>query len=175
MFSTLGLFHNLPCPEKQDCKRLNCVFSHRPDLTQIPVTPVPVETPKPTHTPAVATNPAVSQPAASSSKLLPAKRSISSPLRAGAPGPSNGSTSEPPRKLQRMGPPQRPVAVPSAPPTSSVSTLCILRPLRLILLQTGVPVLKVTPAQSQVPVPVRQVGSLSVSASRVTDCMDRRC
>ncbi|KAI0723275.1 Rexo1 protein [Earliella scabrosa] len=140
MFSTLGLFHNLPCPEKQDCKRLNCVFSHRPDLTQIPVTPVPVETPKPTHAPSVATNPAVSQHVASPSNFLPAKRSISSPLRAGAPGPSNGSTSEPPRKLQRMGTPQRPVAVPSGPPTSS----------------TGVPVLKVTPAQSQVPVPVRQ-------------------
>ncbi|KAI0771596.1 ribonuclease H-like protein [Trametes elegans] len=139
MFPTLGLFQTLPCPEKQHCARRNCLFSHRPDLTKIPVTPVPVDVPKPApSTSAVAPRPPPSASAASSLSI-PAKRSVSSPLRAA--GPSNGpSTSEPPTKLQRAGPSRRPVAVPSGPQTSS----------------TGVPVLRVSAAQSQVPIPVRQ-------------------
>ncbi|KAI0719584.1 Rexo1 protein [Cerioporus squamosus] len=124
MFPTLGLFQTLPCPEKQLCTRSNCVFSHRPDLTQIPVTPVPVDTPKPASAPASASKPSASKSYASqptsSSTSIPAKRSVSSPLRAAA-GPSNGTTSnEPPRKLLRTGPPQRPVAVPSGTRTSAM-------------------------------------------------------
>ncbi|TFK91509.1 Rexo1 protein [Polyporus arcularius HHB13444] len=143
MFPALGLFQSLPCPEKPHCTRSNCVFSHRPDLTHIPVTPVPVDAPKPASAPASASKPtasklSASQPASASSASIPAKRSVSSPLRAA--GPSNGSTSnEPPRKFLRTGPPQRPVAVPSGSRTS-----------------TGAPVLRVSAAQSTVAIPVRQ-------------------
>ncbi len=117
MFPTLCLFQTLPCPEKPHCKRPNCLFSHRPDFTQIPDTPILVEVSKPSCAPASTSTPQlVAEPTTS----IPAKRSISSPLRATA--PSDGSAArEPPRKLQRTGPPKRPVAVPSAPTTSSVS------------------------------------------------------
>ncbi|RPD67194.1 ribonuclease H-like protein, partial [Lentinus tigrinus ALCF2SS1-6] len=136
MFPTLGLFQNLPCPDKPRCDRTNCVFSHRPDLTRIPVTPVPVDAPKP----APASKPSASQPTPGSSKSIPAKRPVSSPLRTAA-TPSNGTTSnEPPKKFLRTGPPQRPVAVPSGTQTSS----------------NGVPILRISAAQSTVAIPVRQ-------------------
>ncbi|KAI0750713.1 Rexo1 protein [Daedaleopsis nitida] len=138
MFSSLGLFHNLPCPEKQHCKRPNCVFSHRPDLTQIPVTHVPVDLPKHANASTGVAQSFTSQPVAGPSTVVPAKRSISSPLRPQA--PRNGASSEPPRKLLRTGPPQRPVAVPVGATTTS----------------TGAPVLRVSPAMSQVAIPVRQ-------------------
>ncbi|KAI0375608.1 ribonuclease H-like protein [Pilatotrama ljubarskyi] len=149
MFPTLGLFQTLPCPDRPRCTRLNCIFSHNPDHAQIPVTPVPVDVPKPsasdstapskpTASTSLSSKPSTSAAAATSTSI-PAKRPISSPLRAA--GPSNGtSTSEPPTKLQRTGTPRRPVAVPSGPQTTS----------------NGVPVLRVSAAQSQVPVPVRQ-------------------
>ncbi|KAI9063274.1 ribonuclease H-like protein [Trametes sanguinea] len=147
MFPSLGLFQSLPCPDSQQCTRLHCLFSHRPDVTTIPVTPVPVDAPKPTSTSAPAPAPSRSipsvppRPSSSSAAAasIPAKRPVSSPLRAA--GPSNGtSTNEPPAKLQKTGTARRPVAVPSGLQTNS----------------SGVPVLRVSAAQSQVPVPVRQ-------------------
>ncbi|KAI0661013.1 ribonuclease H-like protein [Cubamyces menziesii] len=148
MFPTLGLFQSLPCPDKQHCSRLHCLFSHSPDITSIPVTPVPVDTPKPapaqpqasSSTSSRASRPSTPAAAVSSaSASIPAKRPVSSPLRAA--GSSNGTVArEPPTKLQRTGAPNRPVAVPSGPQTTS----------------TGAPVLRVSAAHSQVPVPVRQ-------------------
>ncbi|KAI0353634.1 ribonuclease H-like protein [Trametes cingulata] len=154
MFPTLGLFQTLPCPEKPHCTRLNCIFSHSPDITHIPVTPVPVDVSQPTASsstgpqrpvPSAASSSSTPRPSSSAAAALaastsiPAKRPISSPLRAA--GPSNGtSTSEPPTKLQRTGTARRPVAVPSGPQTTA----------------NGVPVLRVSAAQSQVAVPVRQ-------------------
>ncbi|KAM5540478.1 hypothetical protein V8D89_005936 [Ganoderma adspersum] len=143
MFSSLGLFHTLPCPDKQHCNRPNCLFSHRPDLTQFPVTPVPIDVRAPSFESSSAeskhSTPKSKPTRTSSASSIPAKRSLSSPLR--APPPSNGNpTSEPPTKFQRTGTPQRPVAVPTRAQSSS----------------TGVPVLKVPPAQSQVALPVRQ-------------------
>src|SRR4051812_43282612 len=32
MFSSLGLFHALVCPDSTACDRVKCVFSHRTDL-----------------------------------------------------------------------------------------------------------------------------------------------
>ncbi|OBZ70194.1 RNA exonuclease 3 [Grifola frondosa] len=139
MFPTLGLFQSLPCPDKQQCRRLNCIYSHRPDITQTPVVHIPVDTPKATPQPAstfVASTSKVQQ-SPKSSTSIPAKRTISSPLRAGT---SNGTVVvEPPRKLQRTGPVQRPGAISTAPQLSN-----------------GVPVLRISPAQSRVPLPVRQ-------------------
>ncbi|KAI0335436.1 ribonuclease H-like protein [Cubamyces sp. BRFM 1775] len=146
MFPTLGLFQSLPCPDKQHRTRLHCLFSHSPDITSIPVTPVPVDIPKSAPPQASSsTSSRASRPftpataVASASASIPAKRPVSSPLRAA--GPSNGTAArEPPTKLQRTGAPNRPVAVPSGSQTTS----------------TGAPVLRVSAAQSQVPVPVRQ-------------------
>lgn len=158
MFPTLKLFQTLPCPEKPHCTRAHCLFSHSADITHIPVTPVPVDVPKPApsapSTPAKRTTAA----AAVASTSIPAKRPISSPLRAA--GPSNGTSSgEPPKKLQRTGTSQRPVAVPSGPQTTSVSLYVPLHSsvIHPCVEQTGVPVLRVSAAQSQVAIPVRQV------------------
>ncbi|KAF7793647.1 hypothetical protein EIP86_004762 [Pleurotus ostreatoroseus] len=132
MFSTLGLFHKLPCPDKPRCQRTNCLYSHASDIVQVPTVPIPVDAPK--------------QPTPSSSKtplkehVTPAKRSIGLVER---PRISNSNPSkhiEPPRKLQRIGTPQRPAAAPTS----------------LAFGNDGVPLLKVNAAQSQVAVPVRQ-------------------
>lgn len=119
MFPTLGLFQRLPCPEKQSCERPNCLFSHSPDVTQVPTVAIPVDAPKPAAPPQV-------QPVASSSSIpvkaktthvVPVKRPIGSPFRTAS--PNNGfSSREPPSKLQRVGTPQRPVAVPTMAYTS---------------------------------------------------------
>ncbi|KAI0347258.1 ribonuclease H-like protein [Trametopsis cervina] len=137
MFSTLGLFDKLPCPEKDQCKRPNCVFSHSPDVKHVPTAHVPVDVPKP-----VASSSKVTPPeAASGSKVvarpsvIPAKRPVTSTLARA----NNGAPAEPPRKLQKVGSTARPVAVPS----SYVGT-------------DGVPILRVNAAQSQVAIPVRQ-------------------
>ncbi|GBE79712.1 ribonuclease H-like protein [Sparassis latifolia] len=138
MFPTLGLFSKLPCPEKQSCRRVNCLYTHDPDVVyQSPITIVVDVAPTP---------PSEQPPPSSSSQhaqkafpsILPAKRSVSSPLHAVA-GSSDASNQEPPRKLQRTGPLQKSIAVPTASHTS-----------------TGVPVLRVSAAQSQVPISVRQ-------------------
>ncbi|PPQ68000.1 hypothetical protein CVT26_007363 [Gymnopilus dilepis] len=116
MFATLGLFSSLPCPERPSCSRPNCLFSHSADIPPQRQLVLPKPTPaKPT-------------PAEPKPTLVPAKR------------PTAPSTPpEPPRKLQKVAPPQRPLPVQS----SSRS-------------ETGVPILKVNAAQSLVAIPVRQ-------------------
>ena len=178
MFPTLGLFQSLPCPEKSYCQRSNCVFSHRPDITHIPVTAVPVDAPKPAPAPAPASasKASVSQPTPGYSTSIPTKRSVSSPLRVA--GPSNGTPSnEPPKKLLRTGPPQRPIAVPSGTQTTSVSAMSHRTSLTCVVdfWQSGVPLLRVSPAQSAVAVPVRQVRLFRVLCNPHTDSSDRRC
>ncbi|KAI0773440.1 Rexo1 protein [Irpex lacteus] len=137
MFSTIGLFSKLPCPEKETCKRPNCLFSHSPDVKQVPTVRVPVGAPKASSSKSV---PVHSQPSPSSSKI---KTSVpnASVVPAKRPGQliSNGVAAEPPRKLLKVGPTSKPVAQPS----SSVGA-------------DGVPILRVNAAQSQVPIPVRQ-------------------
>lgn len=71
--------------------------------------------------------------------IVPSKRPVSlSPHRTGVPTPIN-QVDEPPRKLQKLGLQQKPLAIPTVTHTN-----------------TGVPVLRINAAQSQVPVPVRQ-------------------
>ena len=129
MFSTLGLFQKLPCPERSRCTRPNCLFSHADDITQIPTVRVPVDAQKPQPT-AAAPQPSVPQPVASTSKQqtqiakiessIPAKR----PLSFVRPGPSAasspGKVAEPPRKLQRVGNTQIPASV----QTPAYTTVC---------------------------------------------------
>ncbi|KZT74357.1 ribonuclease H-like protein [Daedalea quercina L-15889] len=136
MFPAQGLFATLPCPDRQSCHRSSCPFSHDPNAKEDLSVLIPVDAPKqaPVSSPVVQQKPVAS---------VPAKRPISS-----AAGPSkienaSISASEPPRKLQRTGPSKRPVAVPTATHTSHTP-------------QTGVPLIRVPPAQSQVAIPVRQ-------------------
>ncbi|RDB22461.1 Exonuclease GOR [Hypsizygus marmoreus] len=123
MFSSLGLFQTLACPEKDTCTRRPCVFSHRADLPA----PLPLSIQVRDST----------QPSSSKS-TIPSKRAVpASPHRVGsAPPTPNG---EPPRKLQKLGVKQRPLPVLTSSHTD-----------------TGVPVLRVNAAQSQVAIPVRQ-------------------
>ncbi|KAF8621634.1 hypothetical protein AX15_007652 [Amanita polypyramis BW_CC] len=106
MFSPLGLFHAVPCPQAPACPRPNCFFSHRRDPPPLP--------------------PVLCTPDAP--PILPAKRSL----------PPPPSSTEPPRKLQRLAPVRFPLPVHPLPSSG------------------GVPILRVIPAQSLVPVPVRQ-------------------
>ncbi|KAG6873752.1 hypothetical protein C0995_011571 [Termitomyces sp. Mi166 len=106
MFSSVGLFQSLACPDGPECARTPCLFSHRHPVPPPPALSIPLKSaPAPT---------------------VPAKRS-SSPAKPPA---------EPPRKLQKLAPPQRPLP-------ASHST-------------DGVPILRVNAAQSLVPIPVRQ-------------------
>ena len=116
MFATAGLFSKLPCPEKERCKRPNCLFSHSPDVKEIPTVRVEVDAPK------ASSSKSVAGPSPSSSKiksntstttLIPAKRPTVI---------SNGGPSEPPRKLLKVGPASKPAALPSA----SVAAVCVV-------------------------------------------------
>ncbi|KAI0068640.1 ribonuclease H-like protein [Artomyces pyxidatus] len=127
MFSSLGLFQSLPCPEGTHCKRHNCLFSHSPHVSQACVS-VPYDPPP--------------QPVAStsaSSSTVPAKRHAPASPAPSVTSRSHAGPSEPPRKLQKVGTVRRPVAVPTAAHTPS-----------------GVPVLSVNAAQSKLPIATRQ-------------------
>ncbi|KAF8974468.1 ribonuclease H-like domain-containing protein [Flammula alnicola] len=123
MFANLGLFKDLACPERDTCARPHCIYSHSSDIPQ----PRPLIRLPP---------PSLSTPARkkSNDSVIPAKRpAVASPAKV------TSISAEPPRKFQKVGPTQRPLAVPSASHTES-----------------GVPILRVNAAQSQVPIPVRQ-------------------
>ncbi|KAF8165256.1 ribonuclease H-like domain-containing protein [Crassisporium funariophilum] len=118
MFANLRLFKSLACPDLPACTRPHCIFSHSPDLPPPPGLnfALPLIKPKPAEI------------------TVPAKRAAAvSPIK--SPKPSPG----PPRKLQKVGTSQRPLAVSSASHSES-----------------GVPILRVNAAQSQVAIPVRQ-------------------
>lgn len=108
MFSSLGLFRNLPCPDPHNCTRgKQCVFSHNKDT----ILPKPLRIPLDQHK--------ISEPSTSTS--IPAKRpAIPTPPNSASRVPSKltksalGATSEPPRKFQKLGPGQKPLAKPTA-------------------------------------------------------------
>ncbi|KAG6336843.1 hypothetical protein ID866_2239 [Astraeus odoratus] len=135
MFSTLDLFQSSPCPERSKCKRSNCLFSHNTDGSQLPllvaeVNPAPrAPRPSPTSNTSRLDSP-------STSSAVPVKR----PHELSAPTSSRHDVaSEPPRQRLRTATGSRPVI----PSTTSQGTI-------------GVPVLRVSAAQSQVAIPVRQ-------------------
>ena len=117
MFSSLGLFQNLPCPERTTCTRPTCIFSHRTDLPPSPSLNIPVNEPKI----------ASSSTQRGLSAAIPAKRSVNASL----PESGNGRPlGEPPRKLQKLSP-QKALAVPSTSYTSVTFPATILVPMRL--------------------------------------------
>ncbi|KAG0709725.1 ribonuclease H-like protein [Suillus ampliporus] len=128
MFSTFGLFQSLSCPERNNCNRPSCIFSHSSDLPSHHSLNIPVQDPSTAPLPQKTANP-------SSDVVQPSKRPFHN-LAQGLPSGSNG----PPTQRLRVGTAKKPVAVPAASHTS-----------------TGVPILRINPAQSQVALPVRQV------------------
>ncbi|KAJ3970559.1 hypothetical protein EV361DRAFT_915324 [Lentinula raphanica] len=132
MFSTLGLFSNLQCPQKDSCTRSNCLFSHK-DSSQLPPPPtlhIPVDESN------VASSSSSSTPIqAEQAKTVPAKRTVtSSPTR--TPIGRASTPVEPPRKLQKLDSSQKRVVQPFT--------------------STGVPILQAAAATSAVAIPVRQ-------------------
>ncbi|KAF5390620.1 hypothetical protein D9757_002712 [Collybiopsis confluens] len=116
MFSPLGLFRSLPCPERDSCTRLQCVFSHKPpeELPRPPSLTIPVE----------------------EAKTVPAKRLISSPL----PTPKTPSSIpvEPPRKLQKLDSPQNKHVARTGVPILNIppATSSVAIPVRQAMLKT---------------------------------------
>ncbi|KAJ3488366.1 hypothetical protein NLI96_g2903 [Meripilus lineatus] len=150
MFPAKGLFQSLPCPERSTCKRICCPFSHDPNVKLPPIAHIVAEAPKSILKPSSSSL----GPVASSSRTpatdgsIPAKRSVSSPLRTHS---RNGTSSsdEPPRKLQKVGTLQKPSAIPSAQPAK---------------ISSGAPTIRVNPAQSLVAISVRQAVITSIAA-----------
>lgn len=140
MFSSrrLGLFDTVPCPETSSCNRNPCPFSHHPGLQESLPVHIPT-TVNVTNLPLSTTGPGSSQgPPKSILKSkptivsVPAKRPMPSPSpissESAVTRPStqpSTSTSEPPRKLQRLDGTKRGLPLPATPSTSvCLSSLC---------------------------------------------------
>jgi RNA exonuclease 1 len=106
MFSSLGLFQTLSCPEGNACTRPTCIFSHRSDLPPPPSLQILIDEPK------------RSTQSTQNSSLTTSKRTaaaVDSPVRTEL---NDGiSPGEPPRKIQKLNT-QRALAVPTATHTS---------------------------------------------------------
>ena len=110
MFSTLGLFRNLPCPHRETCTRQNCLYSHAettPDPKPLNLVQVQIKAPVASSSSAQSSR-ATTQ--AKPPEIIPAKRPAISPVKNTFP--------EPPRKVQKVGLTQG-AAVPS--PSTEVS------------------------------------------------------
>jgi RNA exonuclease 1 len=107
MFSSLGLFQNLACPDKDNCSRPRCIFSHRTDLPSPPPLYVPFDETK--------ANPPIPRPSGST---VPEKRPATHSPHSSV-GLNNGtSISEPARKLKKLSLVQNQSVVPSTSHTS---------------------------------------------------------
>lgn len=133
MFTHQGLFKSLACPDRDTCNRPHCLYSHASNIPPARLPQFIVKAPPP-----------ITQAA------IPIKRPVV--LTTSPP-----TTSEPPRKFQKVGTSQRPLAVPSASHSGVRSIYIYSSCITLITFQSGVPILRVNAAQSQVAVPVRQV------------------
>ena len=89
MFTHQGLFKSLACPDRDTCNRPHCLYSHASNILPARLPQFVVKAPPPVTPVAV-----------------PIKRPV---VRTTSP-----PTPEPPRKLQKVGTSQRPLAVPSA-------------------------------------------------------------
>ncbi|KAF8205066.1 ribonuclease H-like domain-containing protein [Pholiota molesta] len=129
MFTTAGLFKDLACPARDTCTRPQCIYSH---LSNIPP-PKPLGKPAFTSPQSASGSSSGLARATANDSVIPAKRpAIVSPSKL------IPVSAEPPRKVQKVNPGKR-IPVPTASHTES-----------------GVPILRVNAAQSQVPIPVRQ-------------------
>jgi RNA exonuclease 1 len=109
MFSSLGLFKDLACPDLGSCSRPHCLYSHSPNVPQ-PRT-LTLAVPPTSLLPSIRRGPEKPRGAVTHAK----RPAIASPTK-GSPG-----YTEPPRKIQKVGPTLRPLALPSAPQCAEVS------------------------------------------------------
>lgn len=106
MFSTLGLFRKLPCPQLDACTRQNCLYSHSPGARASSLV-------------------SQQQPAVFSANVQSTLTTVQSqpvetvPAKRPAILKSSSVSTEPPRKLQKVGPSQRPLA--TIPSTSTIT------------------------------------------------------
>ncbi|EGO01872.1 hypothetical protein SERLA73DRAFT_177433 [Serpula lacrymans var. lacrymans S7.3] len=128
-------------PTRHDCMRPPSILSSTTDLHSPPIPTDSIDDSKQPSSSTTATS--VSGPSklpmASTSgrtSAAPAKR----PFELSAPSALDASTSEPPRQRQKLSATQKPIPKPSIPPTA----------------QSGVPILRINAALSQVALPVRQ-------------------
>lgn len=103
MFSNLGLFKGLACPDRGSCSRLHCLYSHSPNVPQPRALILPVPA---TSSLSLEKGKGLEKP---KSSVVPAKRPAVASASKGSPG-----STEPPRKTQKVGPVQRPLVVSSA-------------------------------------------------------------
>lgn len=115
MFSTLGLFRSVPCPDGSKCKRQGCLFSHTKDPPEQLLIVPSVET-NPTSAPKV------SNPSQSAS-LIPAKRPFELSASAGS-SARDDAAREPPKQRLRTIATSRSVA-PSTTTQANVSNPAI--------------------------------------------------
>lgn len=108
MFSSLGLFQSLSCPQRNNCNRPSCIFSHNLDLPSHHSLDIPVQK----------VQPLPQTPSANVvQRAVPSKRPFHN-LAQGPSSNSNGAPSGPPTQRLRVGTAQKPVAVPAASHTS---------------------------------------------------------
>jgi RNA exonuclease 1 len=91
MFTHQGLFKSLACPDRDTCNRPHCLYSHASNIPYPRFPQFIIKVPPPIT---------VTQPA------IPIKRPV---VQTTSP-----PTPEPPRKFQKVGTSQRPLAIPSA-------------------------------------------------------------
>lgn len=164
MFSSLGLFHNVPCPQRNSCARPNCLFSHNPHVKEQQIS-VSYDEQHPVAGPSVPTPAVSSSPASALPRpVVPAKRPQPAPSAHASSKNSSGTSTptEPPRKIVKTAFGARPIALPAASTvghnTSYMSIVFVsLTPFLRLQYQTGAPVLRVNAAQSKIPVATRQV------------------
>ena len=115
MFSNSGLFNKIPCPDKQDCKRVPCIFSHDAD-TRYSIPHIPVLQSSSSSeagpsrlshvSPTSQTNSTSLRNAAGS--VIPSKRPVPPPAASRPLQPqrtmtvSRSANDEPPKKIQRL-------------------------------------------------------------------------
>lgn len=106
MFSTRGLFSSLPCPERAQCRRINCLYSHDPNAKQstLPHIPVsaPVAGPSTTVQPKKAPSPAKPLISQTTSSVVPTKRQSALAAKSYVTPSTQTTQVEPPRKFQRI-------------------------------------------------------------------------
>lgn len=100
MFSTLGLFRQLPCPQLDICTRQNCLYSHLPSARASSF----VSQRQPAVSSAAQSTLGRSVTQSKPVETVPAKRPAISQVK------RSSVSTEPPRKLQKVGPTQRPLA-----------------------------------------------------------------
>jgi RNA exonuclease 1 len=127
MFSSLGLFQTLQCPDNDNCRRTQCIFSHRLDL------PPPRQTQILLREPSSVESRISALKSQSTSQTVHVTRSPAAtgtkraaPVTPPLAGTSNGSPAgEPPRKLQKLNNAERSIAVPSATYTSVITLVSV--------------------------------------------------